>query len=68
MVNNRNSESGWRNFADNNYATVIISGGKVTKVEIPTTYMSESLPNFNARFMFDKDGISPSYYVTVESV
>ena len=68
VVNNRNSESGWRNFTDNNYATVIISGGKVTKVEIPTTYMSESLPNFNARFMFDKEGISPSYYVTVESV
>lgn len=68
VVNNRNNESGWRNFTDNNYATVIISGGKVTKVEIPTTYMSESLPNFNARFMFDKDGISPSYYVTVESV
>lgn len=68
VVSNRNSESGWRNFTDNNYATVIISGGKVTKVEIPTTYMSESLPNFNARFMFDKDGISPSYYVTVESV
>ena len=68
VVNNRNSESGWRNFTDNNYAAVTISGGKVTKVEIPTTYMSESLPNFNARFMFDKDGISPSYYVTVESV
>ena len=68
VVNNRNSESGWLNFTDNNYAAVTISGGKVTKVEIPTTYMSESLPNFNARFMFDKDGISPSYYVTVESV
>lgn len=68
VVNNRNNESGWRNFTDNNYAAVTISGGKVTKVEIPTTYMSESLPNFNARFMFDKDGISPSYYVTAESV
>ena len=68
VVNNRNSESGWRNFTDNNYAAVTISDGKVTKVEIPTTYMSESLPNFNARFMFDKDGISPSYYITVESV
>lgn len=68
VISNRNSESGWRNFADGTYATVTISGGKVTKIAIPYTYMSESLPNFNARFMFDKDGISPSYYVTVESV
>lgn len=68
VVNNRNDESGWRNFADNNYATVTISGGKVTKVEIPTTNMSASLPNFNARFMFDEEGITPSYYITVESV
>lgn len=68
VVNNRNNASGWKNFVDNNYATVTISGGKVTKVEIPTTYLSESLPNFNARFMFDKEGITPSYYITVESV
>lgn len=68
VVNNRNNESGWKNFVDGTYATVTISGGKVTKIAIPHTYMSESLPNFNARFMFDKDGISPSYYVTVESV
>lgn len=68
VVNNRNNESGWRNFVDGTYATVTISGGKVTKIAIPHTYMSESIPNFNARFMFDKDGISPSYYVTVESV
>ena len=68
VISNRNSESGWRNFVDGTYATVTISGGKVTKIAIPYTYMSESLPNFNARFMFDKDGISPSYYVTVESV
>lgn len=68
VVNNRNNASGWRNFVDGTYATVTISGGKVTKIAIPHTYMSESLPNFNARFMFDKDGISPSYYVTVESV
>lgn len=68
VINNRNSESGWRNFVEGSYATVTISGGKVTKIMIPYTYMSESLPNFNARFMFDKDGISPSYYVTVESV
>lgn len=68
VVNNRDNESGWRNFTDNNYATVTISGGKVTKVEIPTTHMSESLPKFNARFMFDKEGITPSYYITVESV
>lgn len=68
VVNNRDNESGWRNFTDNNYATVTISGGKVTKVEVPTTYMSESLPEFNARFMFDKEGITPSYYITVESV
>ena len=68
VINNRNSESGWRNFVDGTYATVTISSGKVTKIAIPYTYMSESLPNFNARFMFDKDGISPSYYVTVESV
>nr|DAH47382.1 MAG TPA: Putative endo-beta-N-acetylglucosaminidase surface protein [Caudoviricetes sp.] len=68
VISNRNNESGWRNFVDGAYATVTISGGKVTKIAIPYTYMSESLPNFNARFMFDKDGISPSYYVTVESV
>lgn len=68
VVNNRNNASGWRNFVDGTYATVTISGGKVTKIAIPYIYMSESLPNFNARFMFDKDGISPSYYVTVESV
>lgn len=68
VINNRNDESGWRNFVEGTYATVTISGGKVTKIAIPYTYMSESLPNFNARFMFDKDGISPSYYVTVESV
>ena len=68
VVNNRNNESGWKNFVEGTYATVTISGGKVTKIAIPYTYMSESLPNFNARFMFDKDGISPSYYVTVESV
>lgn len=68
VVNNRNNASGWKNFVDGTYATVTISGGKVTKIAIPYTYMSESLPNFNARFMFDKDGISPSYYVTVESV
>lgn len=68
VVNNRNNESGWRNFVEGTYATVTISGGKVTKIAIPHTYMNESLPNFNARFMFDKDGISPSYYVTVESV
>lgn len=68
VVNNRNNASGWRNFVDGTYATVTISGGKVTKIAIPYTYMSESLPNFNARFMFDKDGITPSYYVTVESV
>ena len=68
VVNNRNNESGWRNFVDGTYATVTISGGKVTKIAIPYTYMSESLPNFNARFMFDKDGITPSYYITVESV
>lgn len=68
VINNRNSESGWRNFVEGSYATVTISGGKVTKIMIPHTYMSESIPNFNARFMFDKDGISPSYYVTVESV
>lgn len=68
VINNRNSESGWRNFVEGSYATVTISGGKVTKIMIPYTYMSESIPNFNARFMFDKDGISPSYYVTVESV
>lgn len=68
VISNRNNESGWRNFVDGAYATVTISGGKVTKIAIPHTYMSESLPNFNARFMFDKDGISPSYYVTVESV
>lgn len=68
VVNNRNNESGWRNFVDGNYATVTISGGKVTKIAIPHTYMSESLPNFNARFMFDKEGITPSYYITVESV
>lgn len=68
VISNRINESGWRNFVDGAYATVTISGGKVTKIAIPHTYMSESLPNFNARFMFDKDGISPSYYVTVESV
>ena len=68
VVNNRNNESGWKNFVDGTYATVTISGGKVTKIAIPYTYMSESLPNFNARFMFDKDGITPSYYITVESV
>lgn len=68
VINNRNDESGWRNFVEGTYATVTISGGKVTKIAIPYTYMSESLPNFNARFMFDKEGISPSYYVTVESV
>lgn len=68
VVNNRNNESGWKNFVEGTYATVTISGGKVTKIAIPHTYMSESLPNFNARFMFDTDGISPSYYVTVESV
>lgn len=68
VVNNRNNESGWKNFVEGTYATVTISGGKVTKIAIPHTYMSESLPNFNARFMFDKDGITPSYYVTVESV
>ena len=68
VISNRSNESGWRNFVDGAYATVTISGGKVTKIAIPYTYMSESLPNFNARFMFDKDGISPSYYVTVESV
>ena len=68
VISNRNNESGWRNFVDGTYATVTISGGKVTKIAIPHTYMSESLPNFNARFMFDKEGISPSYYVTVESV
>ena len=68
VINNRNSESGWRNFVEGSYATVTISGGKVTKIAIPYTYMSESLPNFNARFMFDKDGITPSYCITVESV
>lgn len=68
VVNNRNNESGWKNFVEGTYATVTISGGKVTKIAIPHTYMSESLPNFNARFMFDKEGITPSYYVTVESV
>lgn len=68
VISSRSNESGWRNFVDGAYATVTISGGKVTKIAIPYTYMSESLPNFNARFMFDKDGISPSYYVTVESV
>ena len=68
VVNNRNNASGWKNFVDGTYATVTISGGKVTKIAIPYTYMSESLPNFNARFMFDKEGITPSYYVTVESV
>lgn len=68
VVNNRNNASGWKNFVEGAYATVTISSGKVTKIAIPYTYMSESLPNFNARFMFDKDGISPSYYVTVESV
>lgn len=68
LISNRNNESGWRNFVDGAYATVTISGGKVTKIAIPHTYISESLPNFNARFMFDKEGISPSYYVTVESV
>ena len=68
VISNRNNESGWRNFVDGTYATVTISGGKVTKIAIPHTYMSESLPNFNARFMFDKEGITPSYYVTVESV
>lgn len=68
VISNRNNESGWRNFVDGNYATVTISGGKVTKIAIPHTYMSESLPNFNARFMFDTEGITPSYYVTVESV
>lgn len=68
VVNNRNNASGWKNFVDGTYATVTISGGKVTKIAIPHTYMSESLPNFNARFMFDKDGITPSYYITVESV
>lgn len=67
VVNNRNNASGWKNFVDGTYATVTISGGKVTKIAIPYTYMSESLPNFNARFMFDKEGITPSYYVTVES-
>lgn len=68
VVNNRNNASGWKNFVEGTYATVTISGGKVTKIAIPHTYMSESLPNFNARFMFDKDGITPSYYITVESV
>ena len=68
VISNRNNESGWRSFVDGAYATVTISGGKVTKIAIPRTYMSESLPNFNARFMFDKEGITPSYYVTVESV
>lgn len=68
VVNNRNNASGWKNFVEGTYATVTISGGKVTKIAIPYTYMSESLPNFNARFMFDKEGITPSYYVTVESV
>lgn len=68
VLSNRNIESGWRNFVEGSYATVTISGGKVTKIAIPHSYMSESLPNFNARFMFDIDGISPSYYVTVESV
>ncbi len=68
VVNNRNNASGWKNFVDGTYATVTISSGKVTKIAIPYTYMSESLPNFNARFMFDKEGITPSYYVTVESV
>ena len=68
VISNRDNASGWKNFVDGTYATVTISGGKVTKIAIPYTYMSESLPNFNARFMFDKDGITPSYYVTVESV
>ena len=68
LISNRNIESGWRNFVEGTYATVTISGGKVTKIAIPHTYLSESLPNFNARFMFDKEGITPSYYVTVESV
>lgn len=68
VVSSRNTESNWRNFVEGTYATVTISGGKVTKIAIPHTYMSESLPQFNARFMFDKEGITPSYYVTVESV
>ena len=68
VISNRNNESGWKNFVEGSYATVTISGGKVTKIAIPHTYMSESLPNFNARFMFDTEGITPSYYVTVESV
>ena len=68
VVSNRDNASGWRNFTEGTYATVTISGGKVTKIAIPHTHMSESLPNFNARFMFDKDGITPSYYITVESV
>ena len=68
VVSNRNNASGWKNFVEGSYATVTISGGKVTKIAIPHTYMSESLPNFNARFMFDKEGITPSYYITVESV
>lgn len=68
VVSSRNIESNWRNFVEGTYATVTISGGKVTKIAIPHTYMSESLPKLNARFMFDKEGITPSYYVTVESV
>ena len=68
QINARKNESSWRNFVEGAYATVTISGGKVTKIAIPYIYMNESLPKFNMRFMFDKEGITPSYYITVESV
>jgi hypothetical protein len=68
VVSNKANDDGWRNFVSGEYAIVTISDGKVTQVVVPHTYINENLPSFSARFMYDIDGVSPSYNVTVECV
>lgn len=55
-------------YVDGQYATVTISGGKVTAIKTANIYFSESLPSLAMNFIPDNDDGTPAYNLTVEAV
>lgn len=55
-------------YVEGQYATVTISGGKVTAIKTADVYFSESLPSLAVRFVPDNSDGTPAYNLTVEAV
>lgn len=55
-------------YEDGQYATVTISGGKVTAIKTVNVYFSESIPSLGVKFVPDNDDGTQAYNLTVEAV